>query len=71
MQAVRAPAGEHDARERGGRPTRQTADEGDRPSEWAGYRYNPYSGDLLPPEEEEEYGSQAAGEGPDAYSAKR
>ncbi|KAL0034046.1 hypothetical protein WJX79_005054 [Trebouxia sp. C0005] len=27
--------------------------EADRPSEWAGFIYNPYSGDLLPPEDDE------------------
>ena len=68
---MRAPAGVHDARQRSGKQAGQTADEADRPSEWAGYRYNPYSGDLLAPEDEEQYGSQADGEGADAYSAKR
>lgn len=26
----------------------------DRPSEWSGFIYNPYSGDLLPPEDNED-----------------
>ena len=26
----------------------------DRPSEWSGFIYNPYSGDLLPPEDDED-----------------
>lgn len=88
MQVGQAPAGEH--LERGQprlqreakRPFDRQAEiqEADRPSEWAGFVYNPYSGTLLPPEGQgqaqgddagEGSGSEGSGEGPDAYSARR
>ena len=32
----------------------------DRPSEWSGFIYNPYSGDLLPPEDGDDEDEQIA-----------
>ncbi len=70
VQAGRALGNEHQARQQAQadfmRRTRQPAaasgyevqgegpQEADRPSEWAGFIYNPYSGDLLPTEDDEE-----------------
>ena len=64
---MQAAAGEHQLQ---GASAAQAAD---RPSEWSGFVYNPYSGDLLPPEgrAEEQVGGESGGEGPDAYSARR
>ena len=33
-------------------------EEAERPSEWSGFIYNPYSGDLLPPEDDEDEDEQ-------------
>ncbi|KAA6419459.1 MAG: hypothetical protein FRX49_10557 [Trebouxia sp. A1-2] len=68
-QAGRALGSEHEARQqaqndfmrRGRQPAAASGfeaqtegpQEADRPSEWAGFIYNPYSGDLLPPEDDE------------------
>lgn len=38
----------------------QEGEGADRPSEWSGFIYNPYSGDLLPPEDGEEEDEQDA-----------
>ncbi|KAL0045480.1 hypothetical protein WJX82_007894 [Trebouxia sp. C0006] len=69
-QAGRALGNEHEARQqaqadfmrRGRQPAAASGFEGqgegpeeaDRPSEWAGFVYNPYSGDLLPPEDDDD-----------------
>ena len=87
VQRGRAPGNEHQAREQAmaelQRQAKQpsTADRGqqaegqqekvDRPSEWTGFIFNPYSGDLLPPEdddlegddEEHQSGETQAGDG--------
>ncbi|KAL0039623.1 hypothetical protein WJX77_003638 [Trebouxia sp. C0004] len=71
-QAGRALGNEHQARQQAQadfmRRARQPAaasgfevqaegpEEADRPSEWAGFVYNPYSGDLLPPEDDDDEG---------------
>ncbi len=70
VQAGRALGTEHEARQQAQadfmRRTRQPAaasdfegqgegpQDADRPSEWAGFIYNPYSGDLLPAEDNDE-----------------
>ncbi len=91
MQSGRAPGNEHQARQQAqaelqrrakqpsatkveGQP--QGQDEGaDRPSEWAGFIFNPYSGDLLPPEDDEDDfqsgGSQAGNDSAGAFGARR
>ena len=49
-------------------------DAADRPSEWAGFIYNPYSGDLLPPEDGEEDDDQDTpqpGSSDPAYGPRR
>ena len=47
--------------------------EADRPSEWAGFIYNPYSGDLLPPEDDEDEDEQGGAQSgsPDAFGSRR
>lgn len=44
-------------------------DEAERPSEWAGFIYNPYSGDLLPPEDGEDKDEQDGQQGAASDSA--
>lgn len=52
-------------------------EEADRPSEWTGFIYNPYSGDLLPPEGDEDEDDDEGGVGQDrgdvgaAYGGRR
>ncbi len=94
VQAGRALGNEHQARQQAQadfmRRTRQPAaasgfevqaegpQEADRPSEWAGFIYNPYSGDLLPPEDDDDdegelqdVGMQAGSDMGVAYKGQR
>ena len=52
----------------------QEGEGADRPSEWSGFIYNPYSGDLLPPEDGEEEDEQDAsqpGSSDTTYGSRR
>ncbi|KAL3133658.1 hypothetical protein ABBQ32_008169 [Trebouxia sp. C0010 RCD-2024] len=88
-QGGRAEPAEHEARQQAmaelQRRTKQPGaaldtqpddqqDAADRPSEWAGFIYNPYSGDLLPPEDGEDEGDQDTpqpGRSDPAYGPRR
>ena len=68
MQGGQATGGEHEVRQavmgdlvqRAKQPAAwdRQQDEAERPSEWSGFIYNPYSGDLLPPEDDEDEDEQ-------------
>lgn len=88
-QGGRAEPGEHEARQQAMADLQRRAkqpgaaldtqpedeqDAADRPSEWAGFIYNPYSGDLLPPEDDEdedEQDPQQPGSTDPAYGPRR
>lgn len=55
-------------------PEEGSSEGDDRPSEWAGFIYNPYSGDVLPPEDDEDgedFQSGASSAGASGANANR